>query len=794
MNALAALAHGCAAGSLLAGVAVIARERRGAAPVFLALAGAVALQQLSTGRMLAAADAPVAEMWARVAMLGFVLCAPLLQALGSRLAGFRRHPRWPEFLDWGAAGVLAALFHGPLAVARMVEHPWGWFPVYGPAGIALVIVLCASAVTCLWRLGGHVRRARPGASGLRRARLLTVALAVSALAALDFLPALGLPGVPVFHAALALGLLLVAASAWRRGLAEFEPVLALEEYLEHGGAGVLVLDGDGVVRMANAAAARLLGLPLGQLRHRLPEAAVARLIHGEGQPPAGLPRGDVSGAQRLFIGDDGTRRFLDVSISLVGTHGRRGRLAVITLHDVTAIVAAKEQINRLAHYDPLTNLPNRLLLRERFGRAIGAADRAGAMAAVLFLDLDRFKQVNDSLGHEAGDALLRAVASRIGACIRDSDELVRHAAGDVRSTVARLGGDEFVVLVSPVDGAEGAAVVCRRILSALEQPVVLDSGTAVSSATSIGVALYPGDGRDADTLLRHADTAMYHAKAGGRQTYRFFDEQMNRAALERATLEARVRDAFADGSLSLCYAPVVAPDEGRVVALDVQPRWTGRDGPRDEQTLLAAVENMPLAEPYGHWLADAVLRDLHALAGDGVDGLAVMLALPAILLERADFTDALCDRFAGAGIGPARLLLRVDSTAPVSRRADAALDALRARGTTLVLDDFGSGRMPVLELRERPFTMARIRARSLASGEDRRAVERALVDLAAGLGLEVACAGVTSDADALQLHGAGCRLLQGPLFGGPWPAHALAAAVRSAGGRLGGGRAGVPAQ
>jgi diguanylate cyclase (GGDEF)-like protein len=783
MNGLAALAYACAAASLAAGLAMLVRERRGAAPMHFALAAATALLQLSIGRMLSATDAVAAESWAKAGMLGLVVYAPLLQSLGCRLAGFRRHPRWAEFLAWGAAGVLAALLHSHWAVARMVEHPWGWYPVYGPAGIALIVMLWASVLPCLRWLGRIAKRAIPGTSSTRRARLLQASLLVSGLASLDFLPVLELPGVPVFHASLTIALVMVTVTAWRLGLAELEPVLAIEEYFEHGGTGVLVLDVDGVVRMANEAAARLLDVPLLNLRHRRPDPAVARVIHGEDRPPA-FPPGNVSGAQRLFLANDGTRRFLNVSISLVSAPGRASRLAVVALHDVTPIVAAKEQINRLAHYDPLTNLPNRLLLKERFGRAIGAADRAGAMAAVLFLDLDRFKQVNDSLGHEAGDQLLRAVAGRIGTCIRNSDELVRHASGDAGSTVARLGGDEFVVLVSPVDGAGGVATVCRRILAEMERPFALPGGTEVNSGTSIGVALYPGDGRDADTLLRHADTAMYHAKAGGRRTFEFFDEQMNRVARARVALETRVREAFADGSLALRYEPVVSLGEGRVVALDAQPRWTDEKDPRHEQALLGVVESTPLAEPFANWLLGAVLHDLHTIAVNGLENVSVMLALPAVLLERADFVETLCARLREGGIAPSRLLLRVGSGAPVSRRADAALDALRALGAGLVLDDFGHGRMPILELRERPFTIARIHAASLASGESGGTVARALIELAEGLGLDVAYTGVTSDADALLLHVTGCRLLQGPLFGGALPVDAVVDAVRAVARRM----------
>ncbi len=783
MNGFAMFAHGCAAVSLGTGLVLLIRERRGAAPIHFALAAATALVQLSIGRMLSASDALAAESSAKAGMLGLLLYAPLLQSLGSRLAGFYQHPRWPEFLAWGAAGVMAALLHGPWAVARMVQHPWGWYPVYGPVGVALIVMVWSSVLLCLWWLGRLARRGIPGTTSARRARLLRASLLVSGLSALDFLPVFGLPGVPAFHASLTVALVLVTVMAWRHGLAELEPVLAIEEYLDHGDAGVLVLDADGVVRMANEAAARLLDVPLERLRHRRPEPAVARVINGEDRPPA-FPQGDVSGAQRLFMSNDGTRRFLNVSISLVSAPGHGSRLAVVTMHDVTPIVAAREQINRLAHYDPLTNLPNRLLLKERFGRAIGAAERAGAMAAVLFLDLDRFKQVNDSLGHEAGDELLRAVAGRIGTCIRDSDDLVRHASGDAGSTVARLGGDEFVVLVSPVVGAEGVGAVCRRILAELERPFTLSSGVEVNSGTSIGVALYPGDGRDADTLLRHADTAMYHAKAGGRQTFKFFDEQMNRAARARLLLESQVREAFSDGSLSLRYEPVVSLDEGRVVALDAQPLWTTGAGPRDELALLGVVESTPLAERYANWLLESVTRDLRALAGGDLEGVSVMLALPAALLERVDFVETLCERLDAGGIAPGRLLLRVGAGAPVSRRADAALDALRALGAGLVLDDFGRGRTPMLELRERPFTMARIHSSSLASGEEGRSVARALIELAEGLGLDVAYSGVASDADALLLHVAGCRLLQGPLFGGPLPVIALGEAARAVARRM----------
>ena len=277
-----------------------------------------------------------------------------------------------------------------------------------------------------------------------------------------------------------------------------------------------------------------------------------------------------------------------------------------TALDISERKQSETRIAELATRDPLTGLPNRLLLSDRLGRSIAAAQREGAMLAVMFIDLDHFKRVNDTLGHDIGDALLREVAKRIGGVLRKGD------------TLARLGGDEFVVVLEGLKAADDAAQVARKIIDALSQPYDLE-GHSLNTAGSIGIAIYPNDGTDATTLMRHADTAMYVAKSSGRKNYQFFSAEMNVRAAERLRLEAALRGAADRGELRVYYQPRVDVASDTLTGAEALLRWQQPDhGLLTAGRFLPLVEETGLIHSIGEWALQSAADQAqawHALHG-----------------------------------------------------------------------------------------------------------------------------------------------------------------------------------
>jgi diguanylate cyclase (GGDEF)-like protein len=433
--------------------------------------------------------------------------------------------------------------------------------------------------------------------------------------------------------------------------------------------------------------------------------------------------------------------------------------------------AAQEQIHRLAYYDALTGLPNRRLLRERFQQAIAWAERSGTKVAVLFLDLDRFKQVNDSLGHDAGDQLLQVVSERITASVRESD-LVLRGPDDAGSTLARLGGDEFVLLLSPIARGEDAAKAAMRILQTLSDPVRLRTGDEVTTGVSIGIALYPGDGRDADTLMKRADLAMYHAKATGRSNAKFYDEALNTATEQRVGLETSLRRALSGHEFLVRYQPVIAAD-GAAVALDTQLFWRHPErGLLPEREFYDVARDAGLALNLGEWTIRVACDQMQAWQGSGRAPGALMVTATQALLDRGTLPDLLREALAECRFDPANLWVCVrngTTTVPGSRAAE-SLRALSALGLQVVLDDFDAGRMSVPDLIAQPVGMVRLSGAWLGTvpkGGDAAVAARALIGLAHDLGMRVIASGVDDAATAACLRDLDCDFQLGAAHAAP---------------------------
>jgi diguanylate cyclase (GGDEF)-like protein len=396
-----------------------------------------------------------------------------------------------------------------------------------------------------------------------------------------------------------------------------------------------------------------------------------------------------------------------LTISAVRDSRGQIRNFVGLFRDITEIKQTQERLEYLAHRDPLTGLPNRLVFNARLEHAIARANRDGTRIAVLFLDLDRFKDVNDSLGHAAGDELLREVARRLSARLREAD------------TLARQGGDEFVVLLDRVEEPEDAAVVARKLLAALDTPIRLQ-GQDLYLSVSIGISLSSDQGNDqgndAEILIRNADTAMYRAKEGGRHSYTFYAEDFTDQARKRLQLLVDLRKALELGQLRLLYQPQFALADGRMTGAEALLRWQHPDlGELSPAGFLSLAEESELICSLGAWVLVNVCRDTMALERAGLSLKRVAVNLSPVQLSAPGFVESVQTTLQQAGLDPRRLELELKEAAVMRQPGEYSrvLERLRALGIRLALDHFGIGSASLGLLKRLPIDRLKIDRKSV---------------------------------------------------------------------------------
>ncbi|HQR45691.1 MAG TPA: EAL domain-containing protein [Thermoanaerobaculia bacterium] len=446
---------------------------------------------------------------------------------------------------------------------------------------------------------------------------------------------------------------------------------------------------------------------------------------------------------------------------------------VWSFRDVTERVRAEAQIEHHAYHDALTGLPNRLLLKDHLELALAQLQRGGGPFAVLFLDIDRFKPVNDTLGHAAGDRLLRAAGERLRAASR---------AGD---TVARVGGDEFVLLLSGL-AKENVGVVAQKILDAFTEPFLLDEHP-IFVTTSIGIAVAPGDGDDAPTLLKNADNALYRAKELGRNNYQFCTPALNAAVRERVLMESGLRRALTEEQFRVFYQPQVNLETREVVGLEALLRW---DHPA--RGIVSAEQFIPVAEdsrlivPIGQWVLEAACRFGAALIARAGRDLRIAVNLSARQFARGDLVSIVEKALGASGFPPRLLELEITESVAMSDvdLTVGTLGQLRALGPAVVLDDFGMGHSSLAYLKRFPFDALKIDrsfTREIPDSRADAALVQAIVEMAHSLGLRVIAEGVEREDQAAFLREHGCPVAQGYLYYRPLPAAQAEAAAVAAG-------------
>lgn len=445
----------------------------------------------------------------------------------------------------------------------------------------------------------------------------------------------------------------------------------------------------------------------------------------------------------------------------------RTRLVTGTTLDITERTKAESEIRQLTNYDTLTGLPNRSLLHDRLKLAIAQASREHQLVGVLFLDLDRFKSINDTLGHRAGDLLLKTIAMRLSSCIRESD------------TLARLGSDEFVALLIGVNTAEAISTVANKILALVSEPIYID-GQETFTSGSIGIAVYPMDGDDSYTLLKHADLAMYQAKELERNNFQFFSSEMNIKMVERMLLESSMRKALEREEFFLVYQPQVDARSGHITGMEALLRWQ-----HPELGLLTPDKFIYLAEengfiiPIGEWVLQTACRQNRAWQKQGLPSVRVAVNLSAKQFGQYHLDEMVSATLMETGLEPKWLELEITESAIMKNAEQTAiiLRKLKDMGISLAIDDFGTGYSSLAYLKLFPISRLKIDrsfVQDITTNQDDAAIAETIISMAQALKLNVIAEGVETRAQMELLSFNNCIEMQGYLFSRPVPAEQFA--------------------
>jgi diguanylate cyclase (GGDEF)-like protein/PAS domain S-box-containing protein len=518
--------------------------------------------------------------------------------------------------------------------------------------------------------------------------------------------------------------------------------------------------------MTGWACAEAAGRPLEEVLQILDAATREPAADPKERPSPGNPTPDLV-SNCILIRRDGSESAIEHSAAPI--HDRRGLVtgAVIVVRDISAARAMSLRMSHLASHDALTDLPNRLLLGDRLARALALAHRHQRQLAVLFLDIDRFKYINDSLGHALGDELLRAVGREVTTCVRSSD------------TVSRQGGDEFVVLLSELEHAEDAAMGAQKIIAALARPHKL-AGHELYITVSIGISVYPDDGEDAETLLQSADTALYHAKDQGRDCYQFFRPDLNVRAVERQAIEAGLHRAIDKREFELVYQPKLNLKTGAVVGAEALIRWRHPDrGLVEPARFVPIAEDCGLIRPIGRWVVHEACRQAQAWQDAGLRPIPVSVNISAVEFRSKGFLKNIVDILTETCLDPRYLEIELTESVLMAHveATNAVLHALKSLGVQLAIDDFGTGWSSLSYLRHFPIDALKVDksfVQEITSGSTAAPIVSAMISMGRSLNHRVIAEGVETRDQLAFLQAEDCGEGQGYYFSRPLVAQQFA--------------------
>jgi diguanylate cyclase (GGDEF)-like protein/PAS domain S-box-containing protein len=486
-----------------------------------------------------------------------------------------------------------------------------------------------------------------------------------------------------------------------------------------------------------------------------------------------VARGECSTELRFVSRDQSCYRHFDVKLipvefSELSPFSGKGRQCgvYVLARDISEKKLADDHLAYLAYHDVLTGLPNRALFRDRVGLAMVQAKRSGMKAATMFIDLDRFKLANDTFGHQQGDELLKEVARRLQDSLRETD------------TLARIGGDEFMVLLPGIRSSEDAARVAAKLVGDMARPYLI-SNNEVFLTASIGISIWPEDGDDIETLMRHADLAMYHVKSSGKNNFGFFSSTMGQASSRRLSFENEVRHGFEDQQFELYYQPQVDSQTRQVVGLEALIRWQHPlKGLVSPGNFIPVIEEIGLMPALTNWVLETACRDLRRWWDRGFDVQRMSINVSPAVLDNDDFNGRLVGTLSKYSIPHANFEIEITENIFVGDRQKVTDCLLRIsqKGIRIAIDDFGTQYSSLSYLRYLPVSTLKIDqsfVREIERVDDSSPIVRAIIAIAAGLGLNVVAEGVETEVQAEFLRSLGCREMQGYLYGRPLPVDKL---------------------
>ena len=545
---------------------------------------------------------------------------------------------------------------------------------------------------------------------------------------------------------------------------------------ENSASGLLTCGRDGMVLLCSPVAAGLLGTTAGAVCGKCIDHWLLPRVDGS-EPDSPL----LACGQWETLAQRADRSEFPVELTVSETLLDGTQQFILILRDISDRRQTQARLSFLANFDSLTGLPNRVLFRDRLEQAMARARRSREPMALMFLDLDHFKVINDSLGHEVGDMLLRQVAELLKGCLRSVDSVARAEAGET-FTVSRLGGDEFTVIAEHLSSPEDAAHIARRILDALESPIhLLEHELHVSA--SIGISMYPSDDTDQDGLVRHTDMAMYRAKAMGRGTFCFFSEEMSAEVAARLLLESQLRRALERQEFVLHYQPKACLKTGAVTGVEALIRWhaPGR-GLVPPDRFIRVLEDSGLILPVGAWAIRTACAELATWDRAGLPPLSLAVNLSARQFRQPYLARFIEDALSEAGINPKRLEIELTESMLMedNEATNGVLAALAAMGVRVAMDDFGTGHSSLSYLKRFDIDTLKI-DRSFVSelphDPEDLAIATAIVAMGHSLHMKVVAEGVETQAQAQCLRELGCDEMQGYLLSRPIPPAALLAWV-----------------
>ncbi len=542
--------------------------------------------------------------------------------------------------------------------------------------------------------------------------------------------------------------------------------------IEQADEGVLIVDSDShLVQEANPALQRLVGLSLEQMRGLTLENLLADQPGSEPNGLASILRGQAPrGLELALTTADGSTRPVEVSCTELEMADHT--LLALVVRDLslrkkaeTQLMAKQKHLDRLAHHDQLTGLPNRLFLQAHLPDAIARAAAANRMLAVLFLDLDRFKHINDSRGHEVGDKLLQEIAKRVRAAVRPDDAVVR------------MGGDEFVVVLHGARTYDEVSAAAARINEVLSAPVVID-GRALVATTSIGVSVFPRDGASMGELLKHSDTAMYQAKDRGRNNFQVFSPLMDQKIKERVAIEANLRAALKLQQFDVHYQPIIDMQTRRVAGMEALLRWKHpSQGFISPGRFMDVAEETGLIIPIGHFVLQRIAQDIARWREANLNLVPVAMNVSAVQLERTNLRELIQRALGQHRVGPHLLQLELTEGSLFEKRTGESrsdvLDQLRELGVKIAIDDFGTGYSSLSYLKRLRVDALKIDrgfVRDIVTDHSDHAIVSAIVAMARNLNIKVVAEGIEGWQQLELLRTMGCHMAQGYLFAKPVPA------------------------